>query len=156
MACGAAIAGAFASLVSASAAPVVIGTEAPCPPCTFIDQAGVLTGFDKDVADEVCLRAMLECMWVTTRFDALIPGVMAGDCDIIMGGIGRRRERMALRRILRRERCRDGRVQGQRRSAWAIECGSARDDGGWHACRNPRYMVVNQAQTKNTHPTKGD
>jgi len=88
MACGALTAGIAAlHLASASPAATIIGTEVPFYPYTQIDQAGDITGLDRDIADEVCKRARLRCEWIATQFDQLIPGLHTGAFDIIMGGI---------------------------------------------------------------------
>ena len=88
MACGALTAG-IAALHLASASPdaTIIGTEVPFYPYTQIDQAGEITGLDRDIADEVCSRARLRCEWIATQFDQLIPGLHTGAFEIIMGGI---------------------------------------------------------------------
>ncbi len=96
MVCSATIAAAATALTLVSGEVTVIGTEAPFPPYTYLDDAGVITGFDRDVGDEVCRRAGLTCEWVNVRFDRLIPGVMSGEFDIIMGGIAKSPERMNL------------------------------------------------------------
>ena len=87
MTCVGAIAGALSALVLAGAEPVVIATTVPHPPYAVLDAAGEITGFDRDVGDEVCRRAALSCDWVAVRFDVLLAGVASGDYDIAMAGI---------------------------------------------------------------------
>lgn len=87
MPCLGAIAGGVAGLVLAASGPVVVGTDAPFPAYTFVDEAGVITGFDRDVMDEVCARARLDCTWELANFDELIPGVAEGRFDVVVGGI---------------------------------------------------------------------
>jgi ABC-type amino acid transport substrate-binding protein len=96
MACAGAIAGVFASLVLAASEPVSIATEAPFPAYTYLASDGTITGFERDVLDEVCLRAALDCSWTNTTFDQLIPGVMSGDYDIVLGGMAVTEERRSL------------------------------------------------------------
>ena len=96
MACVGAIASALAGLVLATAEPVVIGTDAPFPQYTFVDEAGVITGFERDVMDQICQRAVLDCRWEQANFDQLIPGVMAGRFDVVLGGIAVTDERRAM------------------------------------------------------------
>jgi polar amino acid transport system substrate-binding protein len=96
MDCGASIAALATALTLASGEPTVIATEAPFPPYTYYDAATGITGFDRDVGDEVCARAHLTCEWVNTRFDKLIPGVMSGEFDIVMGGMAASAERRRL------------------------------------------------------------
>lgn len=96
MPCAGTIAGLVAGLVLAASEPVVIGTEAPFPPYSYLDEAGTLTGFDRDLMDEICLRTILDCSWQLVNFDELIPGVMSGRFDIIIGGIAITEERHQL------------------------------------------------------------
>ncbi len=87
MGCTGAIASAMAGLILAAAEPVVIGTDAPFPQYTYVDAAGVITGFERDVMDQICSRAALTCEWELANFDQLIPGVMSGRFDVVLGGI---------------------------------------------------------------------
>lgn len=96
MACAGAIASALTGLVLAASEPVVVGTDAPFPEYTYVDEAGVITGFESDVMDEVCTRAALSCTWELANFDQLIPGVMTGRFDVVLGGIAVTDERRAV------------------------------------------------------------
>lgn len=96
MACAGIIAAAGLSLTLAAAEPVRFATEAPFAPYTFIDEMGEISGFERDVADEVCLRAHLTCAWENVQFDQLLPGVMAGEFDVVLGGLAVTPERMRL------------------------------------------------------------
>jgi polar amino acid transport system substrate-binding protein len=96
MACAGAIAFALTGLVLAASEPVVIGTDAPFPSYTYVDDAGVITGFERDVMDQVCSRAALRCDWELANFDQLIPGVMTGQFDVVLGGIAVTDERRAM------------------------------------------------------------
>ncbi len=90
MVCSGAIAGLITGLTLASAgAPgvTVIGTEADFAPYIFQEADGSLSGFDHDVAEEVCQRARLTCKWQVAAFDALIPGVIDGRFDMAISGI---------------------------------------------------------------------
>lgn len=93
MSCVASIAALSLGLTLIKADVTVIGTEAPFPPYTYIDEAGQITGMDRDVGDEVCQRAGLTCEWVNMQFDALLPAVMSGEIDVAMGGIAVTAER---------------------------------------------------------------
>jgi ABC-type amino acid transport substrate-binding protein len=96
MVCAGTIAGLATGLVLAASEPVVIGTDAPFPAYTYVDAAGVVTGFERDVMDEVCSRASLDCAWELANFGELIPGVMAGRFDVVLGGIAITPERRNL------------------------------------------------------------
>lgn len=96
MSCTGAIASALTGLVLAASEPVVIGTDAPFPAYTYVDEAGVITGFERDLMDQVCNRAALSCTWELANFDQLIPGVMSGQFDVVLGGIAVTDERRML------------------------------------------------------------
>ncbi len=87
MACGGIMAGVATGLILAATEPVVIGTDAPFPAYTYLDESGVITGFERDIMDEVCSRARLDCTWKLANFAELIPGVMSGRFDVVLGGI---------------------------------------------------------------------
>jgi ABC-type amino acid transport substrate-binding protein len=86
-ACIGTVAGLVSGLVLAASEPVVVATDAPFPAYTYVDASGTITGFERDLMDEVCQRALLDCRWTDVNFDQLIPGVMAGDYDVVLGGI---------------------------------------------------------------------
>jgi polar amino acid transport system substrate-binding protein len=96
MPCAGAIAFALTGLVLATSEPVVIGTDAPFPVYTFVDEAGEISGFERDVMDEICTRATLNCSWELANFDQLIPGVMSGQFDVVLGGIAVTDERRMM------------------------------------------------------------
>jgi ABC-type amino acid transport substrate-binding protein len=96
MGCLGTIAAIGLSLTLAANTPVVIGTEAPFAPYTLLDEAGQITGFERDIADVVCDRAQLDCEWQNAQFDQLIPGVMTGRFDIVLGGMAVTPDRMRL------------------------------------------------------------
>ena len=54
MTCAGTIAGMMTGLVLASSQPVVIGTEAPFPAYTYVDESGVISGFERDIMDHIC------------------------------------------------------------------------------------------------------
>ena len=87
MTCGLVTAALIAASVSGSE-PVTVGTEADYPPYTQIDEAtGEIVGFDRDIGDEVCKRARLDCEWVAADFDKLIPGVVSGEFDVVISSL---------------------------------------------------------------------
>jgi ABC-type amino acid transport substrate-binding protein len=96
MACAGTIASVVAGIVLASSDPVVIGTDAPFPAYTYVDAAGEISGFERDLMDEVCLRAALTCTWERANFEELIPGVMSGRFDVVLGGMAVTDERREL------------------------------------------------------------
>ena len=66
---------------------VRMGTEGAYPPYNFIDDEGEVDGFERELGDELCRRADLECTWVTNDWDSIIPNLVAGDYDTILAGM---------------------------------------------------------------------
>ena len=44
-------------------------------------------GFERELGDELCRRAELECTWVTNEWDTIIPNLVNGDYDTILAGM---------------------------------------------------------------------
>ena len=85
-----ALAAALAALATAAAAQdgtVRMGTEGQYPPYNFLNDAGEVDGFERQVGDEVCLRAELTCEWVTNEWDSIIPNLTSGNYDTIIAGM---------------------------------------------------------------------
>ena len=70
-----------------SAGEVRMGTEGAYPPYAFINDDGELDGFERELADELCQRAELECTWVINEWDTIIPNLQAGEYDAIMAAM---------------------------------------------------------------------
>jgi polar amino acid transport system substrate-binding protein len=66
---------------------VRLGTEGAYPPFNFINDAGEVAGFERDVGDELCKRAELTCEWVTNEWDSIIPNLQTGNYDVIIAGM---------------------------------------------------------------------
>jgi polar amino acid transport system substrate-binding protein len=66
---------------------VRLGTEGAYPPFNFINDAGEIAGFERDVGDELCARAGLTCEWVTNEWDSIIPNLQSGNYDVIIAGM---------------------------------------------------------------------
>ena len=66
---------------------VRIGTEGAYPPYNFLDDAGEVAGFERELGDELCARAELDCQWVTTEWDSIVPNLVSGNYDAIMAGM---------------------------------------------------------------------
>lgn len=96
MTCIGTISALVTGLTLASAEPVIVATDAPFPAYTYVDAAGTITGYERDLMDQICTRAHLQCSWVDTTFDQLIPGVLSGAYDVIIGGIAITDERRNL------------------------------------------------------------
>jgi polar amino acid transport system substrate-binding protein len=96
MSCIGSIAAISGLLILASQEPTTIGTTGDFPPYTSLDAAGRMVGLDRDIGDELCRRLALQCEWVVTEFDQLIPGVMAGEFDFAIAGMASSDERWEL------------------------------------------------------------
>jgi polar amino acid transport system substrate-binding protein len=66
---------------------VRMGTEGAYPPYNFINDAGEVDGYEREVGDEMCLRAELTCEWVTNEWDSIIPNLTSGNYDTIIAGM---------------------------------------------------------------------
>jgi polar amino acid transport system substrate-binding protein len=70
-----------------AAQTVRLGTEGAYPPFNFIDDAGNVAGFEREVGDELCKRQSLTCEWVTNEWDSIIPNLVSGNYDVIIAGM---------------------------------------------------------------------
>lgn len=71
----------------ATADTVRMGTEGAYPPYNFINDAGEVDGYERDVGDELCKRAGLTCEWVKNDWDSIIPNLVSGNYDTIIAGM---------------------------------------------------------------------
>jgi len=72
---------------------VRMGTEGAYPPYNFINDAGEIDGFEREVGDELCKRAGLTCEWVKNDWDSIIPNLVSGNYDTIIAGMSITAER---------------------------------------------------------------
>ncbi|PZQ96772.1 MAG: amino acid ABC transporter [Cereibacter sphaeroides] len=77
----------------AMAQTVRMGTEGAYPPYNFINDAGEVDGFERQLGDELCKRAGLTCTWVTNDWDSIIPNLQSGNYDAIIAGMSITAER---------------------------------------------------------------
>ncbi|EEE35021.1 extracellular solute-binding protein, family 3 [Rhodobacteraceae bacterium KLH11] len=66
---------------------VRMASEGAYAPYNFINDAGELDGFERELGDELCKRAQLDCEWVTNEWDSIIPNLVSGNYDTIMAGM---------------------------------------------------------------------
>ncbi len=71
----------------AMADTVRMGTEGAYAPYNFINDAGEVDGFERELGDELCTRAELTCEWVTNEWDSIIPNLVGGNYDTIIAGM---------------------------------------------------------------------
>ena len=91
---GAALVGVvMAGSAMAASHAVRMGTEGAYPPYNFINDKGEVDGFEREMGDEICKRAGLECVWVTNEWDSIIPNLVSGNYDTIIAGMSVTAER---------------------------------------------------------------
>lgn len=67
--------------------PVLLATEGDYHPFNFINDDGEVDGLERELGDELCRRAKLECEWVLNDWADMIPDLVAGEFDAIMAGM---------------------------------------------------------------------
>ena len=90
---GAAVAALAIGTAAFAADTVRMGTEGAYPPYNFVNDKGEVDGFEREVGDELCKRANLECTWVTNEWDSIIPNLVSGNYDTIIAGMSITAER---------------------------------------------------------------
>ncbi|MYD97118.1 MAG: transporter substrate-binding domain-containing protein [Gammaproteobacteria bacterium] len=75
---------------------VVIATVGNYHPFDFINDAGEIDGLERELGDELCRRAGLECEWVLNEWETMIPNLMAEEFDVILAGMSITDEREEL------------------------------------------------------------
>ena len=80
----------------AAADTVRLGTEGAYPPYNFLNDAGEVDGFERELGDELCKRAELTCEWVTNDWDSIIPNLTSGNYDAIIAGMSITAERAEI------------------------------------------------------------
>jgi len=66
---------------------VRMGTEGAYAPWNFVNDAGEIDGFERELGDELCTRAELTCEWVKNDWDSIIPNLVSGNYDTIIAGM---------------------------------------------------------------------
>ncbi|SMR71197.1 polar amino acid transport system substrate-binding protein [Aliiroseovarius halocynthiae] len=66
---------------------VRLGTEGAYAPWNFVNDAGEIDGFERELGDELCKRAELSCEWVKNEWDTIIPNLVSGNYDAIIAGM---------------------------------------------------------------------
>ena len=72
---------------------VRLATEGKYAPYNFINDDGEIDGLEREVGDELCLRAKLDCEWVLNEWSDMIPDLVAGEFDVIIAGMSITEER---------------------------------------------------------------
>ena len=66
---------------------VVIATGGDYHPFDFVNDEGEIDGLERELGDELCRRADLECEWVLNDWTDMIPDLVAEDFDMIFAGM---------------------------------------------------------------------
>lgn len=66
---------------------VRLGTEGAYPPYNFINDAGEIDGYERELGDAICAHAKLDCVWVKNDWDSIIPNLVSGNYDAIIAGM---------------------------------------------------------------------
>jgi arginine/ornithine transport system substrate-binding protein len=74
-------------VLPARADKLTFGNEGTYPPFSILDPSGKLTGFEPELAREMCKRMGAECDIVAMDFKALIPSMMQGKLDGVVSQI---------------------------------------------------------------------
>jgi polar amino acid transport system substrate-binding protein len=82
-----------AGMAMADDKTIRMGTEGAYPPYNFINDAGEVDGFERELGDELCARAALTCEWVKNDWDSIIPNLVSGNYDTIIAGMSITAER---------------------------------------------------------------
>lgn len=78
---------AIGTMALAGGHAVRMGTEGAYPPFNFIDDDGEVAGFEREVGDQLCALAKLECTWAVNEWDSIIPNLVSGNYDTIIAGM---------------------------------------------------------------------
>ena len=72
---------------------MVIATDGNYHPFNFINDEGEIDGLERELGDELCERADLECEWVQNDWEEMIPDLVAEEFDAILAGMSITAER---------------------------------------------------------------
>ena len=67
---------------------VRIATEGAYAPWNFMDSSGKLSGYEIDLANDLCSRMKVECELIAQDWAGLFPGLNAGKYDLVMARLG--------------------------------------------------------------------
>jgi lysine/arginine/ornithine transport system substrate-binding protein len=71
-----------------------LGIDPTYPPMDVKMPDGTVTGFDVDLANEICRRIAMHCQWVEMEFSGMIPALQARKIDAIISSMAITEKRM--------------------------------------------------------------
>ncbi len=77
----------LAAIHPAAAVTIRMASVADFAPYNYLDDQGVLQGFEADLATMLCAQASLQCEWVLAPWDEMITGLLEQEFDVIMTGM---------------------------------------------------------------------
>ena len=78
---------------SGGADRAVLATTGNYHPFNFVNDSGEIDGLDRELGDELCRRAELECEWLIHDWETLIPSLANEQFDAIIAGMSITAER---------------------------------------------------------------
>ena len=81
------------SLSAAGRQTVTVGTEGVYAPFTFLDEKGVITGYDVEVVQEIARRVNLEVRFVPTPWDSMFLALDSRKFDLVANQISKNPQR---------------------------------------------------------------
>lgn len=87
------IVAASATIASAEDGVLRVGTEGDAPKFSMADANGNVTGFDADIANDLCAQMKVKCEFVVQTFSSLVPSMDSDRFDVIISGLGITAER---------------------------------------------------------------
>ncbi len=73
--------------------PVVIATTGDYHPFNVVNEDGEIDGLERELGGELCRRADLECEWILSEWETMIPDLVAEEFDVILAGMSITAER---------------------------------------------------------------